>query len=343
MDKLGSLLAEGGISLDRLRNFCLIAEAGGITKAAEGDLGKQSLYSRQIKELKTFFGIELKRRQGKGIALTDAGRQLAQLVRVHLAGLEDFRRTARALPKRLSIAAGNSVLEWLVLPRIGALRERLPDSVFEFRSQRTATIVSDLMDMTCDVGIIRETAVKPPLKSRRLVNLGYEGYSLFLPARFADGVTQENLKQRIAAIPIVTSMGGQFRENLETEAAKAGWPLRISVSCSSFTQAARTARSGGCGAILPGIARADFDGAQVREFALPFLKRYTRQLCIAWNPRLLDVRSSLPAAVSDLYEILRETSPSVSAPAQSPHSLARSAPGMKDNDRCSASSKWRPK
>jgi len=34
MDKFGSLLAEGGISLDRLRNFCLIAEAGGMLFAA---------------------------------------------------------------------------------------------------------------------------------------------------------------------------------------------------------------------------------------------------------------------------------------------------------------------
>jgi len=306
MDKFGSLLAEGGLSLDRLRNFCLIAEAGGITKAAEGDPAKQSLYSRQIKELETFFGVELKRRQGKGIALTDAGRQLAQLVRVHLVGLEDFRRSASALPKRLSIGAGNSILEWLVLPHIGALRERLPDSVFEFRSQRTAAIVSELMDMTCDVGVIREDAIKPPLKTRRLVNIGQIGYSLFLPARLGGGVTQENLKQRIGAIPVATSVGGQFRDHLETSASKSGWSLQISVSCSSFTQAARTARSGGCGAILPGIARADFEAAQVREFALPFLKRYTRQLCIAWNPRLLDVRSSLPAAVNDLYEILRE-------------------------------------
>ena len=126
---------------------------------------------------------------------------------------------------------------------------------------------------------------------------------IFLPKRFlVSGILNEVL----AELPLATSAGGQFREHLEAAAGKARCPMRIELSCSSFTQAARTARSGGCGAILPGIARADFEAAQVREFALPFLKRYTRQLCIAWNPRLLDVRSSLPAAVNDLYEILRE-------------------------------------
>lgn len=307
MDKFGSLFSEGGISLDRLRNFCLIAEAGGITKAADGDPTKQSLYSRQIKELETFFGVELKRRQGKGIALTDAGRQLAELVRAHLTGLEDFHRSARALPMRLSIASGNSVLEWLVLPRIGALRERLPDCVFDFHNQRTAKIVSDLMDMTCDVAIIREDAVKPPLKSRRLMSVSY---SLFVPTQLCKDLTDEHLKERVATFPIATSVGGQFREQLETGAAKARWPLRICVSCSSFTQAARAVRSGTFAGVLPAIAAADFAPERVREFPLPFLRRYVRPLSIAWNPRLLDVRSSLPAAVNEIHEILRDANPS---------------------------------
>ena len=41
-----NLLCKGGLSLDRLNNFCRIAEAGGITKAAGGDPGKQSLYAK---------------------------------------------------------------------------------------------------------------------------------------------------------------------------------------------------------------------------------------------------------------------------------------------------------
>jgi LysR family transcriptional regulator, nitrogen assimilation regulatory protein len=40
------LLSEGGLSLDRLKNFCALAEAGGIARVAGGDPAKQSLYSR---------------------------------------------------------------------------------------------------------------------------------------------------------------------------------------------------------------------------------------------------------------------------------------------------------
>src|ERR1700677_1193840 len=123
MDMFAQMLSKGGLSLDRLNNFCRIAEAGGITKAAEGDPGKQSLYSRQIKELETFFGVELKMRRGKGIVLTDAGQQLARLARAHLIGLVDFRRTAQNMPRRISIGSGNSVIEWVLTPRMGALSE----------------------------------------------------------------------------------------------------------------------------------------------------------------------------------------------------------------------------
>src|SRR3954468_11127329 len=168
MSKYSVLLSKGGLSLDRLHNFCLIAEAGGLTKAAEGDPGRLSLYSRQIRELEEFFGVELKRRHGKGIVITEAGRRLAQLTRAHLLGLEDFQREARQMPKRLSIAAGNSILEWTLIPKLADVRAALPGTTLEFFSERTSTTIAKLVDMTLDIGLVRENAVVPPLKAKRL-------------------------------------------------------------------------------------------------------------------------------------------------------------------------------
>ena len=91
--------------------------------------------------------------------------------------------------------------------------------------------------MTLDIGLIREDALVPPLKAKRLFE---GGYALFLPRRLARGVTEANLKAHIAEIPLATSIGGQFRETLESAAATAKWPLWIAVSCASFTQAAQS-------------------------------------------------------------------------------------------------------
>jgi DNA-binding transcriptional LysR family regulator len=297
MDMFAQMLSKGGLSLDRLNNFCRIAEAGGITKAAGSDPGKQSLYSRQIKELETFFGVELKVRRGKGIVLTDAGQQLARLTRAHLIGLADFQRTAQNMPQSISIGSGNSVIEWILMPRMAELSKALPKARFECISDRTRVIVSQLLDLTLDIGIIRDDAVQRPLKSAPLTSVTY---SLFVPKKLSPGVKAENLRKRLAQIPLATSMGGTFREALEAGAGKLGWPLDIVMSCSSFTQAARLVLAGNYGGVLPGIARVDFDSSRVVEIPLPFLKDYSRKLCVAWNPRLVEVRPLIKKAAESL-------------------------------------------
>lgn len=295
MDNFASLLSCGGLSYDRLINFCRIVEAGGLTKAAGGDLGKQSLYSRQVRELEEFFGVKLKRRQGKGIAITEAGHRLAQLARAHLLGLDEFKREALNMPRRLTIAAGNSILEWVLLPKLGALRAALPGTTLEFFNERTKGIVAKLVDMTLDIGLVRENSVVPPLKSRRLFATGY---SLFIPRSLAQKVTADNLKARLKEIPLATSVGGQFRESLEAAAAKANWPLNIAVSCSSFTQAARAVHAGECGAVLPDVSADDLDEARVQRLALPFLRGQARSIGLVWNPRLVEVRGFLQSALN---------------------------------------------
>jgi DNA-binding transcriptional LysR family regulator len=302
MDKYQMLLSKGGLSLDRLWNFCKIADAGGLTKAAEGDQAKLSLYSRQIRELEEFFGVELKRRQGKGIVITEAGRRLAQLTRTHLLGLEDFQRDVHQMPKRLSIAAGNSVLEWTLLPKLTELRKALPGTLLEFYSLRTGETVSKLIDMTLDIGLVRENALVPPLKWKRLF---LADYALFLPRHLAKCISEDNLREHIGNIPLAASLGGQFRDTLERAAAKAKWPLKISISCSSFTQAARAVQAGACGGILPKIAESEFEQARVAQLPLPFLREKFNHICIAWNPRLAEVRKIVAEATDAIGTAIR--------------------------------------
>src|SRR6266516_1932958 len=102
------LFVEAGLSLDRLRSFCMVAEAGAVTKAAGRNPVRQSQFSRQIKELETFFGTELMLRGKKGIVLTPAGKRLAQISRGIFSALEDFNSDCKAEPQRFAIGAGDS-------------------------------------------------------------------------------------------------------------------------------------------------------------------------------------------------------------------------------------------
>ncbi|MFZ4695582.1 MAG: LysR family transcriptional regulator [Verrucomicrobiia bacterium] len=304
MDKFQNLFQRGGLSMDRLRNFCLVAEVGGLTRAAGGDPGRMSLYSRQIKELEAFFGVELTRRVGKTMAITEAGRRLATLARGYLDGLADFQAEGRKLPRKLSLGTGNSVIQWMLIPRVGALRKALPDhTVIEFHGLRTQDVVDRLEDMTLDLGIIRTDARTAALKSSPLP---VRDYALFVPKRLLERVTPGDLPTVLETVPLATSMGGAFRERLEGAAARAKLPLRIELGCSSFTQAARAVGTGRFGAVLPAMASADFDPAEVLQLPLSFLKSALLPLCLAWNPRLADMRPAMDRARDTFASVLRQ-------------------------------------
>ena len=71
MNDFERLFDVSGLSLDRLRTFLRVVEAGNLSKAASGDTTRQSQFSRQIKEMESFFGVALTRRVGRRIEITD--------------------------------------------------------------------------------------------------------------------------------------------------------------------------------------------------------------------------------------------------------------------------------
>jgi hypothetical protein len=70
-----TLFARAGISLDRLRSFREVIHAGGIAAASKGDPNRQSQLSRQVRELETFFGVELLVRGRGPMRPTAAGKK----------------------------------------------------------------------------------------------------------------------------------------------------------------------------------------------------------------------------------------------------------------------------
>src|SRR6266516_2961211 len=227
------LLMEGGLSLDRLQSFCLVAAAGGVTKAAKGDPTKQSLFSRQVKELEEFFGAELMRRKGRGVVLTAAGERLNVVARECFASLWDFKTECKGLPVEIVIGAGESIIRWLLLPKLAEVRKSLPNVKLKCLNLPTREVVRRLSDGLIDFGVLRKDAVSSPL---RVAALGMMGYSLFLPAgagSSADG--RERDAKVLDGLALATLEGeGSFRQELAAVARKHRFHLNIQLECSSF-------------------------------------------------------------------------------------------------------------
>ena len=265
------LFSRSGLSLERLRTLCELDAAGSYARMAPDDRGRQSLFSRQISELEEFFGgIELVKRSGRGIEITKAGRDLARTVRMHFQDLEDFLSENTKQSTEFHIGAGNSILEWMVIPRLATIRKKHPEITFRFSDMRSTDIVDALREHQVDFGVLRANTVSHPLKQRRA---GAIGYRIYGPA---DAQNSDLLK-----IPMALIGTGEFRQSVEDLMSSARVPLTVAYECQSHSQCALLVKEGIAASILPEIAGNTMKGYP--SIQPSWLKKYTREMAIAWR------------------------------------------------------------
>lgn len=279
MNKYGNLFDLQGLSLDRLRNFLLVVDAGRPSKAAPGDSNRQSLFSRQIKELEGFFGVALTSRAGRQIEITEEGHRLAKMIRQQFREMSDFRNSMAGRATTLRIGSQGSVIEWLLISRLEALRASLGNVVLEMEQMRSRDTVDAVRDGRLDLGIVREDALPPEMKRWKL---GQVGYAVFAAKDLWKGCrTPEEL---LAKAPIAElHPGGQFASRLsEWMQSKKLHPKTVART-SSFTDLAKIAKSGVAAVVLPDLASVDFSDQQFRHEPIKALK--SRQLALVANMR----------------------------------------------------------
>jgi DNA-binding transcriptional LysR family regulator len=302
-DMIPDLFSQAGLSMERLRAFCLIAEAGGFTKAAGGDPAKQPLLSRQLKELEGFFGVELLRRAGRGVTLTEPGKELYRLARDYFSALGDFKNRCAESPTSITIGAGDSVIQWLILPRLEKTREALPNVNLRLLNLPTQEIVNRVANGEIELGIVRRGAAKERLK---LVSLGRMDFALFIAKKSVPSGKPADWTQVLKRCPLaVLEGGGAFRQDLQTAAEKAGVSLRIEVECSSFPAVARAVQSAGLAAILPVGAAHELPPPAYVQIPLPWAAPLARELDLIWSPRVASIRLAVDDAARVLGKVLR--------------------------------------
>ena len=298
-----SLFDDRGLSLDRLRSLLEICDAGSIAEAAPGDPIRQSQYSRQVRELSEFFGAKLGRRQGKLLRLTDEGMRLAELVREHLRSLQDFRAECRADSSDYLIAAGDSLLQWLVIPRLGTLIKGKKAIRFVTDSLRTHEIIRQLGNGRIDVGVVRKNAVGSGLV---MGSLGMVAYCVIVPRQLITSGIRPALRDILGNAPMaIQTTDGEFTRRLRETTVSLGIAFRPALSCQSFPQAASAVKSGLFASVLPKLAASDFPNKGFVCVEDTLLDRLNREIVLAWNPRITRVR---PGAAHLLEQMQRHFS-----------------------------------
>lgn len=303
MNQFDRLFTVSGLSLDRLRTFLRVAEAGNLAKAAMGDVTKQSQFSRQIKELEAFFGLALTRRVGRRIEITEEGMRLASIIRRQFRELDDFRESMTGRSVSVRFGSQGSVIDWLLVPRLAAIRESFGSALVELEPMRSAEVVRAVADGRLDFGIVREDAVPAEIKRWRL---GQVGYALFATKALCKGYsTVEELLQNIPVAELQS--GGQFAERWQQLLTTKRLTPYVFARVSSFTDLARIVHTGHAAAILPELATVDFEPKRFECRPVAALK--PRTLVLISNARSLDRSGVEPGIAMKLAEILATGSP----------------------------------
>ncbi|HVU34704.1 MAG TPA: LysR family transcriptional regulator [Opitutaceae bacterium] len=297
-----ALFSERGLSLDRLKVLIEVRDAGSIAAAAPGDPVRQSQYSRQLRELSEFFGCEVAQRRGKILKLTAQGERLAELAREQLRSLADFRAECREQSAAFTIGAGDSLIQWLVIPRLGKIVDAFPGTHFTTLNLRTNEIVQQLSDSRLDFGIIRKNAMAPGLKA---TSLGTVSYVAVVPPALARRHGRLTLRQALQDLPLATqTTDGQFTGGLRDIAKALDVPLTPALSCQSFPQTLAALRTGRFWSIVPEIALREIGALDVHRISDPQLRTLDREAMLAWNPRLIRVRPNAARLAAKLPHAL---------------------------------------
>jgi len=285
------LLARSGLSLDRLASFIAIADAGGLSAAAQGDPVRQSQLSRQLKELETFFGAALIERRRGVFRLTAAGRALIEIARPTLTRLGDFERRCGGQLTEVHVGAGESVLVWLLTARLKPLLDADPKLALTLHNLQSEEIVTRLRDGRLDFGVLRRSAVAAGFVS---LPAGVVEYALFVPrAAFPQG-RPATPAQLLARVPVALLEGSStVSDALADWAADNRVRLNVRLRCTSLVQAAAAVKGLGMAAVLPVWAKGEFSDEAVTRLSVPALRELATPLRLVWSRRQAGIRPFL--------------------------------------------------
>jgi DNA-binding transcriptional LysR family regulator len=287
-----NLYMQPGFSLERLNTFREIVAAGSIAAAAGNDAQRETQFIRQLKDLERFFGVDLIQGKPDAVETTDAGQRLYEIITHTLGAMEDFRKTCAGQSLELVVGADESLIQWLLLPRLSGLGAAQPRLALTFQNLKADDIQQRLLDGSLDFAVV--TLLEP---NRVLASalLGKLDYCLFASAALLPPNPRLKLHEGILSqLPLaLLEDGATVRQALEKKARDQGVKLNVRMRLSSYAQLAQAVQNLGVAAVMPKLAAAWLETAGVRALPLPFLTALSRPVSLVWNRRAAEMRPTI--------------------------------------------------
>jgi DNA-binding transcriptional LysR family regulator len=159
-------------NMHKLRAFYALARTGSFSRAAEFLGISQPAVSLQVKALEEHYAIPLLSRQGRHIALTEAGRLIYGYLERILALGEDMERAIEALKGlragSLLLGASTTVGEYVLPAIVGHFHRLYPDIEIKLEIANTSAIAKRVSSHQLDLGFVGDVPDDPELQIEAL-------------------------------------------------------------------------------------------------------------------------------------------------------------------------------
>ena len=269
---------------DDLELFARVAKSGSISRAAIALGADQSTISRRVGLLEAELGVRLFHRSGRGVSLTERGKQLLGYASMLSATLQEAEQAMRDSveqgPAKLCIAAQPTIARMLFGGLGHALRARYPLTKVHFVEGLAADILPRLSEGSVDIALLYLPEHPGALQYDPLLS---EGVRLITPADYP--LTGEALDVReLGEIPLILpSTHHGLRLLVESLANRYGFLSNIAVECDGSISITKRLVLEKCGCtVLP-------EAAVIEEVSAGRLKSYQleghdvqRTIAMAW-------------------------------------------------------------
>lgn len=300
---LPEVIAKNGFSLDRLATLCAVIEAGSITAAAGPNTSRQSQFSRQIKELEEALGVILFERVGKTLRPTPCGVQLARMSRTFFGAVAEIASSEAGKPEQLIVGGGETMLRWVLVPCLAALRDLDPPIQCQVRSLRTEETVREVEMGRIHVGLVRKSAVGSGLA---LETIGTLEFALVIPRRLLRTRAGDEIYEGRPLAYAELAGDGQLTTLARGLAKEAGIRLNRVLEAETLSLLLAAVEHGDAAAFLPAPAISALPHDRFAISRVENIEKLNREMVLTWLPEAADQNSALKRSLRALARSLAQ-------------------------------------
>ena len=241
------------MEIAQLRTLIHVAELGSLSKAADRMNIAQPALSRQVRMLEEELGVTLFARHGRGMVLTEQGREALKHATRVMAEIEEIRIGASQidapLTGQVAIGLPPTVADIISVPLVAAFGKAHPQAVLRLVSAYTGYLLDWLHRGEIDVAILYDPRSARSLRSRPIVL-----ENLFLigpPEAGFSTVRAMPFKELNGKRLLLPSVRHGLRTIVERCATEAGITLDVAVEADSYATLKDLVRHGHGWTILP--------------------------------------------------------------------------------------------